>query len=72
VFGSKVTILRDNDRRQIFRIVGEDEADPRGGSIAHVSACLSESESVRPWNWMIAKLKSSLSSRDRCRLAAES
>ena len=37
VFGSKVTILRDDDRRQTFRIVGEDEADPRGGSIAYVS-----------------------------------
>ena len=28
-FGSQVTILRDDDRRQTFRIVGEDEADPR-------------------------------------------
>jgi transcription elongation GreA/GreB family factor len=37
VFGSKVTILRDDGRRQTFRIVGEDEADPRGGSIAYVS-----------------------------------
>jgi transcription elongation GreA/GreB family factor len=37
VFGSKVTILRDDDRRQTFRIVGEDEADPRSGSIAYVS-----------------------------------
>ena len=36
-FGSKVTILRDDGRRQTFRIVGEDEADPRGGSIAYVS-----------------------------------
>jgi hypothetical protein len=27
VFGSKVTILRDDDRRQTFRNVGEDEAD---------------------------------------------
>ncbi len=36
-FGSKVTILRDDDRRQTFRIVGEDEADPRSGSIAYVS-----------------------------------
>jgi transcription elongation GreA/GreB family factor len=36
-FGSQVTVLRDNDRRQTFRIVGEDEADPRGGSIAYVS-----------------------------------
>ena len=36
-FGCHVTILRDDDRRQTFRIVGEDEADPRGGSIAYVS-----------------------------------
>jgi transcription elongation GreA/GreB family factor len=36
-FGSEVTILRDDNRRQTFRIVGEDEADPRGGSIAYVS-----------------------------------
>jgi transcription elongation GreA/GreB family factor len=36
-FGSKVTVLRDDGRRQTFRIVGEDEADPRGGSIAYVS-----------------------------------
>ena len=37
VFGSSVTILRDDGRRQTFRIVGEDEADPRSGSIAYVS-----------------------------------
>jgi transcription elongation GreA/GreB family factor len=36
-FRSRVTILRDDGRRQTFRIVGEDEADPRGGSIAYVS-----------------------------------
>jgi transcription elongation GreA/GreB family factor len=36
-FGSQVTILRDDGRRQTFRIVGEDEADPRGGSIAYVA-----------------------------------
>jgi transcription elongation GreA/GreB family factor len=36
-FGSQVTILRDDGRRQTFRIVGEDEADPRSGSIAYVS-----------------------------------
>jgi transcription elongation GreA/GreB family factor len=35
-FGSQVTILRDDGRLQTFRIVGEDEADPRGGSIAYV------------------------------------
>jgi transcription elongation GreA/GreB family factor len=36
-FGACVTIQRDDGRRQTFRIVGEDEADPRGGSIAYVS-----------------------------------
>ena len=36
-FGSRITILRDDGRRQTFRIVGEDEADPRAGSIAYVS-----------------------------------
>jgi transcription elongation GreA/GreB family factor len=36
-FGSQATILRDDGRRQTFRIVGEDEADPKGGSIAYVS-----------------------------------
>jgi transcription elongation GreA/GreB family factor len=36
-FGSRVTILRDDGRRQTFRIVGEDESDPRSGSIAYVS-----------------------------------
>jgi transcription elongation GreA/GreB family factor len=36
-FGSRITILRDDGRRQTFRIVGEDEADPRCGSIAYVS-----------------------------------
>jgi transcription elongation GreA/GreB family factor len=36
-FGSRVTILRDDGRLQTFRIVGEDEADLRSGSIAYVS-----------------------------------
>jgi transcription elongation GreA/GreB family factor len=36
-FGSRVTIVRDDGRRQIFRIVGEDEADPKSGSISYVS-----------------------------------
>jgi transcription elongation GreA/GreB family factor len=36
-FGSVVTILRDDDREQTFRIVGEDEANPSHGSISHVS-----------------------------------
>ena len=37
VFGSKVSIRRDDGRRQTFRIVGEDEADPTLGSISYVS-----------------------------------
>jgi transcription elongation GreA/GreB family factor len=32
-----VTFRRDDGRRQVFRIVGEDEADPRNGSISYVS-----------------------------------
>ena len=36
-FGQAVTIVRDDGRRQTFRIVGEDEADPAKGSISHVS-----------------------------------
>jgi transcription elongation GreA/GreB family factor len=35
--GSRAAILCDDGRRLIYRIVGEDEADPRGGSIAYVS-----------------------------------
>lgn len=36
-FGHAVTIARDDGRRQTFRIVGEDEADPAKGSVSHVS-----------------------------------
>jgi transcription elongation GreA/GreB family factor len=36
-FGSTVTLARDDGRRQIFRIVGEDEADPEQGTLSHVS-----------------------------------
>ena len=36
-FGNLVTFARDDGRRQMFRIVGEDEADPRNGSISYVS-----------------------------------
>lgn len=36
-FGSKVTMLRDDGRRQTYRIVGEDEADPAHGTISYVS-----------------------------------
>ena len=36
-FGHTVTILREDDRRQTFRIVGEDEADPAKGTISHAS-----------------------------------
>jgi transcription elongation GreA/GreB family factor len=36
-FGGRVTIARDDRRRQTFRIVGEDEAEPREGSLSYVS-----------------------------------
>jgi transcription elongation GreA/GreB family factor len=36
-FGSTVTIARDDGRRQTFRIVGEDEADPARGTIPYVA-----------------------------------
>ena len=37
VFGRTVVIERDDGRRQTFRIVGEDEADPAKGSVSYVS-----------------------------------
>jgi len=36
-FGSTVTIERDNGRRQTWRIVGEDEAEPTQGTLSYVS-----------------------------------
>ena len=36
-FGHRVAFRRDDGRLQAFRIGGEDEADPRNGSISHVS-----------------------------------
>ena len=36
-FGSTVTIERDDGRRQTWRIVGEDEADPTQGTLSYVS-----------------------------------
>jgi len=36
-FGHRVTFTRNDGPPQAFRIVGEDEADPRQGSISYVS-----------------------------------
>jgi len=36
-FGDRVTFRRADGGRQVFRIVGEDEADPREGSVSYVS-----------------------------------
>lgn len=36
-FGRAVEIERDDGRRQTFRIVGEDEADPANGSISYAA-----------------------------------
>lgn len=37
VFGSTVTFSRADGRVQTYRIVGEDEADPKAGTISYVS-----------------------------------
>jgi transcription elongation GreA/GreB family factor len=37
VFGCTVDIEREDGRAQSFRIVGEDEADPKAGSVSYVS-----------------------------------
>ena len=36
-FGSTVTILRDDGRTQVWRIVGEDEADPKQGTVSYAA-----------------------------------
>jgi transcription elongation GreA/GreB family factor len=36
-FGSTVTIERDDGREQVWRIVGEDEAEPAQGTVSYVS-----------------------------------
>lgn len=36
-FGCTISIARDDGRRQSFRIVGEDEADPERGTLSHTS-----------------------------------
>lgn len=36
-FGNTVTFSRDDGRVQTYRIVGEDEANPKAGSISYVS-----------------------------------
>jgi transcription elongation GreA/GreB family factor len=36
-FGSEVTLEREDGRRQTYKIVGEDEADPNSGTLSYVS-----------------------------------
>lgn len=36
-FGGAVTFEREDGRRQTFRIVGEDEADPARGAVSYIS-----------------------------------
>ncbi len=36
-FGARVTIAREDGRRQTYRIVGEDEADPAQGTLSYVA-----------------------------------
>lgn len=37
VFGGSVSVEREDGRRQTFRIVGEDEADPAQGALSYIS-----------------------------------
>src|SRR5689334_8701411 len=37
VFGRTVELAREDGRTQVFRIVGEDEADPKAGSVSYVA-----------------------------------
>jgi transcription elongation GreA/GreB family factor len=37
LFGRTVEFEREDGRKQAFRIVGEDEADPAKGSVSYVS-----------------------------------
>jgi transcription elongation GreA/GreB family factor len=37
VFGGEVSFEREDGRRQTYRIVGEDEADPAKGTVSYVS-----------------------------------
>jgi transcription elongation GreA/GreB family factor len=36
-FGTTVVVRREDGRTQSFRIVGEDEAEPKRGTVSHVS-----------------------------------
>ena len=36
-FGDAVEIVREDGRAQVFRVVGEDEADPAAGAVSYVS-----------------------------------
>lgn len=36
-FGSTVTFVRDDGQQRTYRIVGEDEADPKAGSISYIA-----------------------------------
>ena len=65
-FGHKVTFKRDDGRLQAFRIIGEDEADPRNGSISYVSpvarALIGKAAATSSW-WATARSRFSPSSR---------
>jgi len=37
IFGRTVELEREDGRTQVFRIVGEDEADPKAGSVSYVA-----------------------------------
>ena len=47
-FGTTVTLRRADGREQAFRIVGEDEADPSGGTVSYVSPVARAVMTCRP------------------------
>jgi hypothetical protein len=65
--GSQVTILRDDVRRQTFRIVCEARRIPaadRSPMCLRLPAGSLESGLVRPWRWTVAKSRLSQSNRE--------
>jgi transcription elongation GreA/GreB family factor len=53
-FGSRVTLLRTDGRRQTYRIVGEDEANPSKGTLSYVSPLASALLGKSPGDTVVA------------------
>jgi transcription elongation GreA/GreB family factor len=62
-FGSTVTFKRDDGRVEKYRIVGEDEADPKSSSISFVSPSRQQATSIRCFSTRPALLRSAIARR---------